>query len=359
MNYRDAVLQEMKTMGTAGTWVFDINVKDIISRINIQSESVKSKNDMDDVLAADLVKIEIVDGSELLYSLSGKECQAVTYYDTGRLPQDKLWAQAAGTAYGLFQLDFGRHLFDTELAFDPTKFRNPQMRIQHNYRLSDTAATSLKLKVRAQCFDEKVPSPIGFLLNKEIYEYNLGASGSTEPVDIPTDYKLRQLFVKATGKGYCPYSVIGEMKLTEDNDKRIPFDVDTIQYQQREKHRMPPINMWMHTTFDVGTTYRYVAPSDLFTLLNSKIGGIGTGYQTGYSRGTKFGWVQAAAGQECDCRAIGHLPHHMVCFPFGDLKDMDDWYDVTKLGSLVLKLKAGGLGSAYTTAVVTQQLRPY
>ncbi|MBA7540671.1 hypothetical protein ES705_32970 [subsurface metagenome] len=56
----------------------------------------------------------------------------------------------------------------------------------------------------------------------------------------------------------------------------------------------------------------------------------------------------------------GHIPHGLAVIPFGDQKDPADWYDVTKIGSLVLRLKAGpDLGTAPLTQVITQQLRNY
>ena len=359
MNYREATLQKLKNVGTAGTWVFDINVVDVISRIDLFAESVKSKNDMDNVPAADLVKIEIVDGSDLLYSLSGKESQGVVYYDRKKSISNKNWAQAGGTLTSHYGIDFGRYLWDPVLGFDPTRFKNPQMRIQHNYRVSDDAATSLSIEVHAHLFDQKVPAPIGFLLNKSIYNYQCGAAGSFEYIDIPTDRILRKLFVRPYRTAYCPYTQVDAMRLSEDNDKRVPFDVATIIHMEKEKAFYPPIDEWMHTTFDVGTTYRYVQPTSLFTLIAGGVDGINTGYKSGHSRGSRFGWVQAAVGIENDLRILGYQPHHMVCFPFGQQQLIEDWYDVTKLGSLQLRLRAGGGGTSGYCDVITQQLRKY
>ncbi|KKL88030.1 hypothetical protein LCGC14_1928740, partial [marine sediment metagenome] len=56
----------------------------------------------------------------------------------------------------------------------------------------------------------------------------------------------------------------------------------------------------------------------------------------------------------------GWLPNHCVQFPFGKPDDLNDWYDVTKLGSLRLRLKGGSGGSSNGTgAVVLQQFRRY
>ena len=54
----------------------------------------------------------------------------------------------------------------------------------------------------------------------------------------------------------------------------------------------------------------------------------------------------------------GYLPHHCFDFVFGDPNDLDDLYDVTKLGHLNLRLEAGD-GGGTTGEVAIQQLRRY
>ncbi|GAG58540.1 unnamed protein product, partial [marine sediment metagenome] len=56
----------------------------------------------------------------------------------------------------------------------------------------------------------------------------------------------------------------------------------------------------------------------------------------------------------------GYIPHGLVSIPFGNPAEPADWYDVTKVGSLKLRLKAGAsLGATPTAQVITQQLRSY
>jgi len=54
----------------------------------------------------------------------------------------------------------------------------------------------------------------------------------------------------------------------------------------------------------------------------------------------------------------GWMPNHCVEFPFGDPQDIDDWYDVTRVGSLRLRLHAGDTDLT-DCGVVLQQLRRY
>ncbi|MBA7579990.1 hypothetical protein ES708_21876 [subsurface metagenome] len=55
----------------------------------------------------------------------------------------------------------------------------------------------------------------------------------------------------------------------------------------------------------------------------------------------------------------GWLPNHCFSFPFGYQKDISDWYDVTKLGHVGLRLRSGEHAATSEQAVVLQQNRGY
>ena len=57
--------------------------------------------------------------------------------------------------------------------------------------------------------------------------------------------------------------------------------------------------------------------------------------------------------------ARGYLPNHCVQFPFGLQNEPDDWYDVTKKGSVQLRVRGGSVGTGGEFQVVLQQLRNY
>ena len=54
----------------------------------------------------------------------------------------------------------------------------------------------------------------------------------------------------------------------------------------------------------------------------------------------------------------GKNPHGCISIPFGEQDDIGDWYDVTKLGSLRLRIKGGpNSTSGDEINIITQQLR--
>jgi len=54
---------------------------------------------------------------------------------------------------------------------------------------------------------------------------------------------------------------------------------------------------------------------------------------------------------------VGRQPHHTFDFPMGNPEDLDDWYDVTNKGSVILRCRAGT--TVGTIQVFLQQFRRY
>lgn len=359
MRYRKAEILSAVDYDTAQTKSYDITLTDIISRITILSKLKKSVNEMTDHPVADITKVELVDGSDVLFSLNGKEAQGVNIYDRPKAEMNRIRSYANLACEALIGLDFGRYLFDEVLAFDPGKFKNPQLKITFTLTTSDAAGTPMNLKILADVFDERVPTPKGFLLNKEFYEYTPSTVDSYEPINLPTDYVLRKLFLRPYLEAYRPWDVVKEARLDENNLKRVPLDLVLEDYYLEMLGVWPKADELLNTSYNPGDTVRYVTPCDEFAYISKDTGAVSAGYHTGYLRGGKITWHGPSPGEEHHGRVIGHCPHHMLEFAFGDPLRMEDWYDVTKVGTLRLRLKAGAQGSSGKCAVVTQQYRPY
>ena len=129
MNTRIASILAAEDLGETGTKTIDINIKDIISRITIMFEATNVSEDMASHPAGNVTKIELVDGSDVLYSLNGHQAQAVNFYDRDIQPYSYIDNIAGHKQRAVFGIDFGRFLYDQGLAFDPTKFTNPQLKI--------------------------------------------------------------------------------------------------------------------------------------------------------------------------------------------------------------------------------------
>lgn len=359
MNYRVTEVLDEKSLTTTGTEIIPINVKDIISRLNLTWRISASKHGMDSYQHKDITKIELVDGSDVLFGMDGGQCQALCIYDRKVPTMNYGQHMQNSSQFANFGIDFGRFLYDPVLALDPGKFRNLVLKVTYDVDVADTGVTTGYLEVRADCFDEKVISPVGFLMSKEHFKAGTPDSGYTY-VDLPTDHPYRKLLVQGYHKEYEPWYVIASAKLNEDNGKRIPFDWNMETYYRRMMAVWEPVEeVVIGQTVVAGLNY-YVTPTDYWVAasLMSRSGDQRI-YGDAVTRGGKLNLKSSAASCPFMGQVRGYLPNHCFEFPFGDPMDIDDWYDVTALGSLRLRLEEGTHHDDQRQAVVIQQLRRY
>lgn len=365
MNYRDATILAEETLGAATTKTIDLNVSQPISRIELSYKITLEDYAMLAALVSPITKLELVDGSDVLHSLSGVQNQALCIYDR-RVPtmNHDIIASGAGS-HATLGIDFGRYLWDRELAFDPSRFKNPQLKITHNRALLSAATTVHSLEIHAQCFDERAISPIGFLMAKEHWTWTPSTNNEYGYADLPTDYPIRQILLRPYLTQVRPLVVVDHFKLSEDNDKRIPLDLELTSYVKRMH------GVWQKlqegcgdTCWDTNVIKKYVTPTGEET--NWLAMGIMEGatvYVPQCPAAITGGYVQmlsSTSGVNYQGIVSGYLPHHTIQFPFGLQDDIDDWYDVTKVGSLRARMQAAA--SCSTTSVVSlvlQQLRRY
>jgi hypothetical protein len=360
MKYRtfELLSAEDQTAG-AGTKTIDIGGNQPISRIGIRWLITKSADGMNSYCHKDITKIELVDGSDVLHSLDGGQNQALCIFDRKCPTMNHGQAITGNSQRSFYGIDFGRYLFDPLLAFDPTKFKNPQLKITYNEKVSDTGASVNNLEVWADCFDEKTISPVGFLTAKNFESWSLSAAGAYHYVDLPTDHIIRKMLIQGYRAQYEPwYQVIGA-RLSEDNDRRVPFDWNLEDYHQTRKGIDTPIIEQLIGKADLtGTQAFYVTPTDYYCMLAANAWGDDYVYREGVRGGGYL--VPYSKNNEIQFQAIVHgwLPNHCYQFPFGDQMDPDDWYDVTGINSLRLRLLSGS-GTSGNVDTILQQLRMY
>ena len=360
MKYRISELLSATDLGPAGTTTIDINIQDPISRIDFLFKTTKSKHGMDNYEHKNITKMEIVDGSDVLFSMDGGQAQALGIYDRKVATMVHGQHTDASSEFAIYPIDFGRFLWDTLLAFDPTKFRNPQLKITWDENVADTGVSENEAVVVAHCFDEKLISPVGFLMSKEHWGTTMPADGTYEYVDLPTDYPIRKLLLQGYRSSYEPWNVIEDARLSEDNLKRVVWDWNIERYFRYMKSLWVPVEDVFYGVGDTGGTYTfYTTPTDYFTFpIVNQMGGGGYAGCSGVARGGVFTLINSATAWAYGV-VRGYLPNHCIEFPFGDLNDLDDWYDVTSKGSVQLRLESGGAGTSGAGAVILQQLRRY
>jgi hypothetical protein len=358
MKYRKAVVLKQEDATTAKTLTIDINLTEVISRFQIKFNSTNDGHDPTAVHATQISKVELVDGSDVLFSMTGKEIEAKMFYDYKCGPSYEREFRNDVDNYLLLDVLFGRYLYDPQLAFDPKRFHNPQLKITHNKALGGSSPDAATIEVFADVFDEKLVSPTGWIMSREYHSFTSAASAAYEYIDLPTDYIIKRIMLQTSKADSWWENLVSEVKISEDNDKRVPLHLDGADLVSLVMDMYGPYRELLACTMSgAGPVTFYITPTETAYFAIGTIGTDATtfvgpdaecvgGYQTLVSDGARGFKAQVA----------GYIPHGCVPIDFGNPMDMEDWYDVTAKGSVRLIPKASG-EVAFNT--ILEQLRRY
>lgn len=358
MDTRIATILSPEDLGAAGTKIIDINLSDIISRISIAFKTKNVAELMSEHPAANITKIELVDGSDVLFSLTGLQCQALNFYDRKNKPYSYIDDIAAHYETAVFGLDFGRYLYDPEMAFDPTKFTNPQLKISFDEDVCEVDTVVNECIVRAHIFDGKEVSPAGFLMSKEIFSYMVQTSGY-KYIDLPTDHILKQLYVKCRYADTSFFGLLAGARLSEENLKKVPFDSTMTELLHDALEAYGYCFEHAYLNGISSATVFYAMPCDLEYVGYSPYGGADASaiWATG---GGKYRKLGTSASYNHKAMIMGALPHAVMPLLPKPGDNLTDWYDITELGSLVLRLQDGAsVADVATAEIITTQYRAY
>ena len=362
MNYRHTTILARKTEGSDVTETIDIDIKDPISQLVITHEATAGSDASATMHpAACITKIEIVDGSDVLYSLSGVEAQGVDWYHNLKEPANQMLYLNGMNSEMVFNLNFGRHLWDPILALDPKRFTNLQLKVSIDVNGGGMAVSTGYLTVLAKCFDEKKISPMGFLQHKEIKSFTL-ANSSWEYTDLPTDYPIRKLLIRARRDAVGFDYQLANIKLHEDNLKRVILDYTIGEVLRSIVSETPPYREKVIGYGSTGEHYFYITPGYWPSIIASpwEIGTISTVCKAYEGDGQRAISLQTTLVGNIQHHVEGWCPHAMLQIPFGLQDVIEDWFDVAKVGNLKLEIKgAATVGTAQTAQIVLQQLRKY
>lgn len=227
MRLRKTYLVEDVTTTTNGTKTYNLDFTDPIVAIYLDflgRRFDKSDTNRPYLLEA-ITKIEIVDGSDVIYSTDGTRAAAVQLYQTGKINFMAISANHMA-AYNRQQVKllFGRNESDTEFALDLNKFNNPQIKITHAYTESagHWAAGTQTMTVQV-LVAEGAPAPRGFFMTKDIYSWTKATSGD-ETIDLPRDYMYRFIVMQATHCGTPVYEEFTRVKISCNFDEFVPIN---------------------------------------------------------------------------------------------------------------------------------------
>lgn len=360
MNYRQAELLATKQITTAGTEPITLAGLDCISRLMVVGELINNGNDPTNHPLATIKTIEVVDGSEVIASLSGYGAQALAYYDTGKMPHNELNYEDNAYARVFVPINFGRWLYDTELNLDPSKFKNLQLRIEHDYSLGGSSPDDAYLRVFADMFDEKVPSPAGYLQSKEIFSFT-PVAGAPEYVGLPVDNDIRKIIVMNVNDDEEPDIEFESVKIDEEKGKHVLVDCLTMDLIRTSSLVYDRFTEYLsgHLVATTADEFWLSACKDI------QVGGLcdaNDAILTFNWTGGRSRSFYGSAATYFGAIVSGRCPHGAVPILFGDQKDTGDWWKMSSVGEARLKLTpraTPAINTDKTTDVIVQSLQRY
>lgn len=364
MRYRLATLWPRANYAADKSEVIDIDLIDPISRLVVMYEPDNNGSGANATAhpAKCISKIELVDGSDVLYSLTGQEAQAVDFYDRDKMPPNSLWYLGGCYSKQIFNVNFGRKLFDPELAFDPTKFRNPQLKVSIDIDAGGDESNDGYLTVIAHLFDERSASPFGFLMTKEVKDYSLGVS-SHEYTDLPLDFPYKQLFLRAQKYGTQIQELIDTVKISQDVDRKIPLNHTMLQIIQNMLDEWSLCEEEILVMTDTTTgEYFYCTPTNEVFFASSQWRAAAQAQGSAQFGGDGGRFTHSNSAVNCNVSVFvkGSVPHAVVPLLPRLSEDDKEGYDVSGIKSLKLDVLTLAAAAVTDSAqIISQQIRRY
>ncbi len=358
--YRTQIITDAESIATAGTWTRNIDMREKISRISIEAKATNNGSTPTAHPAAILSKIELVDGRDVLYSLSGYEAEAANILDYGFKPYQEVNFIDNNSCVFAVNLDFGRYLWDEKLALDPARdeFKNLQLRITHNKASGGSAPDAGTLSVFAHLFDQKTISPVGFRQTKE-YKSEALAASTHFYTNLPVDMTMRRLIIMARYTGLNPFSLTNKVKLTEDGGASVVLDDIRVSDHLKVGDSNPYFDELIRESASTSARTNYCTPTYDTKITWAPILGTDSGWLGLASYGGTY-TSDVSAATEGDEFVRGKAPHGAINFAFGKQDDLNDWYDLQAVKQLRLDITSGGsASSSHSYQLVCDQLRRY
>jgi len=359
-------LENRKVLADSGEVTTEITLRDPITALWVELRATNgSTYNLANLLAACIDAVEVIDGSDVIYSLDGYEALAIAMYKLKYMPYQLIVETEGLTQNCFFPILFGRELGDQAYAFDPTRFKNPQVRFKWNLaNVRAVGATgfssgSATLTIMADVM-ESAPSPTNIFMTKEHYSFTTAGSG-VEYVDLPTDYKMKALYIRSHEDGVGQVSGLSNFKVTCDQGKFIPFDMRATDFKRWLTLRYPPFHYKHLLKAHNGTTVYFVPKQDEQVNYQPEVADcVVSGPNNGIGEQTLS--IYTAGVADTNYRNIwalvhGWCPFGMVYLPWGEEKDPASWLDAPAFKSVRLELTQNNAGA--NAFVVVEQDRPY
>lgn len=369
MRTQQVLIEDRRLWADSGPLDDKINLDSPISAIDVIIRATNgSTSNQGNPLHVDVDRVEIVDGTDRLHSLSLVQGIVQHHHESGKMPNHDLSEGAADVQQEGYRIMFGRELGDPEYWLDPRMFRNLRYRLTGDLTISTTvgfATGTRDITLIAHTMPDRPGGRAGMFMTKELNQFTSLASGE-DRTDLPDDFMYRNLGIRAFETGIGFDVDLTNLKLTQGKDAFVHFDMrathfmDVMEFEKgiAERHirlfRTNADTPQLYFARIRGVTYNVITATDTFAAHQA----IAVDQPTIVL--IEFGTPAVATldttDRDIDAHVRGGMPHHAGVWPFGDPNDPTQWLQGEDLRNLELVLTQGGAGAA--VSVWAQQVRP-
>ena len=364
MKVRDFYFAKAQSLPDSGVYTLPIppglklqHLRVIIGATNGATSNTVGK------LCGMVTKVEVVNGSDVIQSMSGRENQAFFAFNStqvpgfGKLPAKTLTSGAGSVVSEEFPVLFGRYYLDPFYYLDTSRYQNCQLRVTYALTISATAGfatTTGTISVIGRIIDADAPTYQGFIMAKEVQSLTTAASGDDITI-LPLDWPYAEIMVQALKTTVAPETIFTNFKLLVNAGQYIPFDMTSTDFLTHNQQMFGRFSESWVPLSDTTATWL----SDLYsrTGANFDIAGA-TGKGNVSSATAESIVVTFTTGQAAGTMSVnvqGLAPHACFMLPMGTGNDPADYLSVSGVSDLRL-VKTQGV-SAAAAAVVIAQLR--
>lgn len=368
MNIRYEYLQNLLSLGDSGEYVFDIGSNDNITRLDISFKATNgATSNIDATIADTITSFELMDGSNIILSLTGAELGGMVANRTGRFPGGKVSEILSEVQELKFSIDFGRWYGDEDFSLDLSKFKNLQARLRWNLAaIRAVGATgfvsgSARYTVLAHVL-EGSRNPFAYLALRRHSLFSTAASGE-ELVTLPTDNIIRGIAIRSYEAGVGGLSGISNIRLSADEGRYKPLDLSVADYLESLIINQPPFE-YNHRFFkaDTGTAYTLLKYKESAVLSREVLDTVAQYVHADIGQGTVIAMVAStgltdATARITNARVEGYLPFGTAYLGFGTYDDPNSWLEATAFRNLRMYLEQNNAGA--TCSVIVEEMRTY
>lgn len=355
LNNRMATILASEAATTPATKTIDLNENAPLSKIVIRYKGTNSTSTPIAHPVKMVQKIEVVDGSDVLYSMTGVEASAMNFLEAHELPWCCCEYEDNIECCATYDLNFGRFPWDRDFALDLRRFKNPQLKITHDLAKGGSTPDASTLAVFGYTFDDPQPSPANFLMTKELYSYTL-TGGANEYITCPRDYPYRILMPNSYETVYAFNTQFGEFEWYADNRRRVFIDdISGSEWAKLVTHKDKVEEDF--AGLGTGSAVSYYQAS---TYENYGVGVGRSASQTTLIVGQPAGpriQVTNDASESFACKENGYMAFGGTNLCMHELNDPKVWFDPTEYGDVKVRIKAGD-DAGGTINLCLQQSRP-